>query len=74
MQGLKGPEAQLRLPELGSNAEGGGQRGAVPIPSERKMKRERGAAVREMKGARGETSLVIRAKEGGLSLPAIRVC
>lgn len=83
MQGLKGPEAELRLPELGGGGGGEGGRSprsdpirsrVLPIPNERKKKRERGAAVREVRGKRGEKSLVIRAKEGGLSLPAIRVC
>jgi hypothetical protein len=74
--------AKLHLPTVGPAS---GQRGAkqkgrrgrqdnVLIPGERKLKAEGRAAVRQMSGEHGEKTVVIRAAEGSLSLPPIRVC
>jgi hypothetical protein len=77
----KDTSAKLHLPNVGSASR---QHGAkhkgrrrldnVSIPGERKLKAEGRAAVREVSGEQGEKAVVIRAAEGSLSLPPIRVC
>ncbi len=77
----KDASAKLLLPTVGpaSRQHGVKQKGRgrldnVPIPGERKLKAEGRAAVREVRGEQGEKAVVIRAAEGSLSLPPIRVC
>ena len=80
----KDTSAELHLPSVGPAAdqcgakrEVKGRRGRakdVPIVGERKTKADGRAAVREVNSQQGEKTVVIRAAEGSLSLPPIRVC